>query len=218
MTRVLLAEDHTVLREGLRRALEGAGLTVAGEAGDGEAAVVLTQRLLPDVVLMDVSLPGLDGIEATRRLRDLAPGVRVVILTMFDDAATVAAAAAAGAVGYLVKDCSTARLIGVVRAVASGATLLDPVPPARRAERAKAGQTLQLSKREIEVLQLVGAGASTAEVARSLFLSVRTVKNHLASIYAKLEVRDRTQAVVKGLRLGIIEWSESAREARSARA
>jgi two-component system, NarL family, response regulator DegU len=202
--RVLLADDHQVLREGLRRCLEGAGLEVVGEVGDGMAAVRAVEELAPDVVLMDVSLPGLDGIEATRQVRARRPEAAVVMLTMYADPTTLHEAVRAGATGYLGKDCTTAELIQVIRTVAGGESALGAgLAGSLLASRANDRETV-LSHREVEVLQLVALGASTAEVARRLFISAKTVKNHLSSIYEKVDARDRTQAVIAGLRLGLV--------------
>ena len=203
--RVLLADDHTMLREGLRRSLELAGLTVVAEAADGQEAHRLAGQLRPDVVLMDVSMPVLDGVEATRLIRRDHPGVPVVVLTMHADEEVVRKAATAGAAGYLVKDCTTGEIVDAIRRVAAGETLLHLTEPVRApgvgADEPGDGV---LSPREAEVLQLIARGASTSEVADALFISVKTVKNHLASVYQKLDSRDRTQAIVHAVRLGII--------------
>ena len=204
MIRVLLADDHQVLREGLRRCLEGAGLEVVGEVGDGMAAVRAVEELGPDVVLMDVSLPGLDGIEATRQARGVRPDVAVVMLTMYADPTTLREAVRAGAVGYLGKDCATSELIDVIRTVASGQSALSTGLAGSLLATADADRETVLSHREVEVLQLVAQGVSTTEVARRLYISVKTVKNHLSSIYEKVDARDRTQAVLAGLRLGLV--------------
>ena len=208
IVRVLLADDHRILREGLRRSLEGLGVDVVGEAVDGDEAVDLADALHPDVVLMDVTMPVLDGVEATRRIRQRLPEVRVVMLTMHADEATLARAIRAGADGYLVKDCSTEEIAETIRLVAAGETALSrQVAVSMLAEV----QTLPadgpeevVSKREEEVLQLIADGCSSAEVADRLFISQKTVKNHLASIYHKLDARDRTQAVLRAVRMGIV--------------
>ena len=170
--RVLLADDHTVLREGLRRSLEAAGLEVVGEAGDGASAVALAEKVRPDVVLMDVSLPVQDGIEATRQLRRRRPEVAVVMLTMFADGATLREALDAGAVGYLVKDCTTAEIVETVTAVASGDTALSAELAGSflAAGRGEATPEHALTPREVEVLQLLARGSSTAQVATELFI------------------------------------------------
>ena len=212
MTSVLLADDHRLLREGLRRSLEDAGLTVVGEAGDGEQAVRLAGELQPDVVLMDVSMPGLGGVEATRTIRSRHPEVEVVILTMHADESVVTDAVRAGAAGYLVKDCTTDEIVDVIRAVATGDAALSPaiassiLAEARRDPSAAPqgpGESL-LTPREEEVLKLIADGLATPEVARAMFISTKTVRHHLSSIYEKLDSRDRTQAVLRAVRMGII--------------
>jgi DNA-binding NarL/FixJ family response regulator len=206
--RLLLADDHRILREGLRRSLEALGLEVMGEAGDGGEAVELAGSLQPDVVLMDVTMPVLDGVEATRRIRQAHPEVRVVMLTMHADDATMAQAIRAGADGYLVKDCSTDEIAGLVRKVAAGQTAVSrdvAVSMLREVRRTRSDMLEEpVSKREEEVLQLIADGCSSAEVAERLFISQKTVKNHLASIYHKLDARDRTQAVLRAVRMGIV--------------
>lgn len=216
MIRVLLADDHTMLRQSLGRALTEHGLEVVGEAGDGEEAARLASELLPDVVLMDVSMPVLDGVEATRAIRDQAPSVQVVILTMHADKGVLDRAIRAGAVGYLVKDCTIDEVVRTIGQAASGETALSPeLAGAMLAEAVKplAGVAPDsiISRREEEVLQLIAEGLSTTEVASRLYISVKTVKNHLASVYQKLDSRDRTQAVVRAVRMGIIRLDRSAR-------
>jgi DNA-binding NarL/FixJ family response regulator len=217
-TRLLLADDHTMLREGLRRSMEAAGFDVVGEARDGDEAVSLVATLHPEVVLMDVSMPVMDGVEATRRIHRSHPDVAVVMLTMHADADVLTQALRAGAVGYLVKDASTEQVVDGVRLAAQGETLLSPElagsmlqevqrlgePTADDEHTAKIEGDGPITKREEEVLQLVAQGLSTSEVAATLFISIKTVKNHLASIYAKLDSRDRTQAVVRAVKMGII--------------
>ena len=207
--RVLLADDHTLLREGLRRSLEDAGLDVVGEAADGAEAIALAEQHQPDVVLMDVSMPGTDGVEATRAIRSRYPEVDVVILTMHADPSVVQAAVRAGAAGYLVKDCTTDDIVSVLTDVASGeASLSAGLASSMLDEAAKdddpANGAQLLTKREQQVLRLIADGASTPEVAEAMFISTKTVRHHLSSIYEKLESRDRTQAVVRAVRMGII--------------
>jgi DNA-binding NarL/FixJ family response regulator len=207
--RLLLADDHRTLRDGLRLSMEEAGFVEAGEAGDGEEAVRLAETLRPDVVLMDVSMPVLDGIEATRLVHERVPGARVVMLTMHGESDVMARAIAAGAVGYLVKDCSIEEVASAVRMAASGDGALSPqlaTSMLAEVQRTTGGSTgdAVISPREEEVLQLVADGLSLPEVAAKLFISVKTVKNHLASIYSKLDARDRTQAVLRAVRMGII--------------
>ena len=215
--RLLLADDHTMLREGLRRSMEGEGFDVVGEASDGDEAVRLAEELKPDVVLMDVSMPVMDGIEATRLLRERLPDTQVVMLTMHADHVVLVRALRAGASGYLVKDCTTDEIVNTIRQAASGDTTVSAGLAAAMLAQAKSlteeapasatpptGEEPIISKREEEVLQLIAEGASTPEVAERLYISVKTVKNHLASIYQKLDTRDRTQAVLQAVRMGIV--------------
>ena len=209
--RVLLADDHRMLREGLRRSMTEEGFDVVGEADNGEQAVAMAADLLPDVVLMDVSMPEMDGVEATRAIRLTGTHTRVIMLTMHADKEVLAEAIRAGASGYLVKDCSTDEVAEAVRLAAQGdtalsaqlaATMLDEV---RRLEVPDpAEEDRVITRREEEVLQLIADGCSTPEVAERLYISQKTVKNHLASIYQKLDARDRTQAVLQAVRMGIV--------------
>ncbi len=217
MKTVVIADDHQLLRQALRRALEDAGFKVVSEAGDGEEAVRLVALDRPDVVVMDVTMPVLDGIEATRRIHAATGETRVLVLTMHDEDSLRVKALRAGAVGFLTKDCAMQEVVETVRRVAEGDTVFSPeIAAAMMAEFPVKAESFTngdepdvvespLTKREREILQLVADGHSTAEIARSLFISAKTVKNHLASIYAKLDSRDRTQAVLSGMRLGIVQ-------------
>lgn len=230
--RVLVADDHTMVREGLSRALEQAGFEVVGQAGDGEEAVAGAVALQPDVVLMDLSMPVLSGVAATRQIRRQVPGAAVLILTMLSDEAAVSSALAAGASGYLVKDCTTAELVEAVRKVADGEPVLSPAVAGvaaggadsgdagtdsnggkrvaagggRRGPRGVQGHPQPLlSKREEEVLRMMSKGVTITEAADRLYISVKTVKNHLSSIYEKLDCHDRAQAVLRAVRMGLIQ-------------
>jgi DNA-binding NarL/FixJ family response regulator len=216
MTRVLIADDHAMVREGLHWALEHAGYDVVGEAADGEEAVELAEKLQPDIVLMDLSLPVLSGVAATKRIRSLVPTTKIVALSMLSDETAVSSALAAGAVGYLVKDSTTAEIVsalGDVVAAAPGALVLSSSATPVTSEgdrvavmtRLPAGSRPLISKREEEVLRLVATGASISEVGRRLYISAKTVKNHLSSIYQKLDSHDRAQAVLKAVRMGLIQ-------------
>lgn len=211
--RLMLADDHRMLREGLRRSMAEQGFDMVGEARDGGEAVELARVLQPDVILMDVTMPELDGVEATRRIRSALPHVKVVMLTMHADQDVLASAIRAGASGYLVKDCSTEEIAEAVRMTARGDTIISPrlaasmLDEVRRIDRPVAGapdEERVVTRREEEVLQLIADGCSTPEVAERLYISQKTVKNHLASIYQKLDARDRTQAVLQAVRMGIV--------------
>ena len=212
--RVLLADDHRMLREGLRRSLADEGFDVVGEADNGHEAVKLAAELSPDIVLMDVSMPEMDGVEATRQIRERGDGPRILMLTMHADKDVLADAIRAGASGYLVKDCSTEEVADAIRMAANGETDLSPLLAAsmldevRRLEAPSPEDDAHvITKREEEVLQRIADGCSTSEVAAELFISQKTVKNHLASIYQKLDARDRTQAVLQAVRMGIVHLS-----------
>ena len=210
MTTLLLADDHRMLRDSLRRSMEENGFDVVGEAKDGAEAVELAQVLHPDVVLMDVSMPNLDGVEATRQISRLVPDAQVVMLTMHADGEVMARAIQAGAIGYLVKDCAITDVVSAVRLAASGESVLSAdlaismLADVKRTPIDPGNGHAPVSAREEQVLQLVADGLSLPEVAAELYISVKTVKNHLASIYAKLDARDRTQAVLRAVKMGII--------------
>lgn len=208
--RLMLADDHRMLREGLSRSMSEHGFDVVGEARDGVEAVNMAYSLTPDVVLMDVSMPEMDGVEACRQVRAAAPNTKVVMLTMHADQDVLANAIRAGACGYLVKDCSTEEISDAVRMAYNGDTALSPQLAAsmlnevRKLDMAPSREDRIVTKREEEVLQLIADGCSTSEVAEQMYISQKTVKNHLASIYQKLDARDRTQAVLQAVRMGIV--------------
>lgn len=212
MIRVLLVDDQELVRSGLRLILSAqADIEVVGEAADGVAAVAEARRLRPDVVLMDIKMPGIDGIEATRRLLRLQPELRVVVLTTFDRDRLVYDALTAGATGFLLKDAPTAQLVAGVRTAARGEELLAPSITRRlieeftRTARAPAPAGYErLTEREREVLLLLAGGLSNDEIARELYLGVQTVKTHVARVLAKLGARDRVQAVVLAYRSGLV--------------
>ena len=206
--RVLVVDDHAVVREGLRTFLElQDGIEVAGEAADGEEAIEAAERLRPDVVLMDLVMPALDGLAAMRVLRERVPGARVIVLTSFADDDKLLPALRAGAAGYLLKNAEPQELARAVRAANAGEALLDPHVAARLVD-ALAGEKEPLDRltpREREVLQLIGRGFSNKRIARELRLSEKTVKTHVGHVLAKLGVDDRTQAAVFAVRAGLID-------------
>ena len=212
--RLMLADDHRMLREGLRRSMTDQGFDVVGEAGNGDEAVRMADLLRPDIILMDVTMPEMDGVEATRQIRAIAPNIRIVMLTMHAEQGVLADAIRAGASGYLVKDCSTEEIADAVRLAVSGESALSPQIAASMLDEVRrlgdaqafgaADEERIVSRREEEVLQLIADGCSTPEVAERLYISQKTVKNHLASIYQKLDARDRTQAVLQAVRMGIV--------------
>jgi DNA-binding NarL/FixJ family response regulator len=206
---VLIADDQTLVRGGFRMILTRAGIEVVGEAADGLEAVTAARRLRPDVVLMDIRMPGIDGLEAARRVLAGDPACRVLMLTTFDLDRYVYAALAAGASGFLLKDVTPEHLVASVRLVATGDALLAPSITRRLVERFARPRPEprgldDLTPREREVLGLVGGGLSNTELAARLQLSEATVKTHVARIFAKLGLRDRAQAVVVAYESGLV--------------
>jgi DNA-binding NarL/FixJ family response regulator len=214
--RVLLCDDQALVRDGFRMILNAQdGIEVVDEAGDGAEAVELTKRLLPHVVLMDVRMPGMDGIEATRRISASGVETRVLILTTFDLDEYVYEALRAGASGFLLKDVTAPQLVEGVRVIAAGESMLAPTVTRRLLERftgdlpgaeERTPPSLQsLTEREREILTLLAGGLSNAELGARLYLSEPTIKTHLSSIFRKLGVRDRVQAVIAAYEAGLVE-------------
>jgi len=210
--RVLIADDHAVVRQGLRTFLDlQDGLEVVGEAGDGAEALDAAQRLAPDVVLMDLAMPRMDGVAAIRALRERAPDARAIALTSFSDDERVFGAVRAGAAGYLLKDSQPAELVAGIRAVAAGQGLLSPAVAARLLEEVADGGSrpaadegsAALTPREREVLELIARGRSNKRIALELGMAEKTVKTHVGHVLAKLGVADRTQAALWAVRHGI---------------
>jgi DNA-binding NarL/FixJ family response regulator len=210
--RVLVVDDHDLFRTGLRNLLEEEGVNVVGEAENGETAIRLAADLAPDVVIMDLNMPGAGGVETTRRLASLAPLSRVVVLTISVDDDDVMNAVMAGACGYLLKDSSIQELIAGIRAASEGESLISPQIAAKVLQRlraqskdADAAATIraELSDRELEVLKLIANGKDNAQIASELFISPKTVKNHISNILMKLQIENRIQAAVYAVRSGI---------------
>jgi len=202
---IMLVDDHPVVREGLRGMLEAEpDLSVIGEAGSGDEAVALSRVKQPDVILMDLRMPGLDGVGATRKILADRPGQRVVVLTTYETDADILRAVEAGASGYLLKDASRAELAGAIRAASRGETVLAPSVAGKLVNRVRNPTASPLSAREIEVLRLVAQGSTNADIGRTLHISEATVKTHLLRVFGKLDVSDRTAAVTTAMRLGLL--------------
>jgi DNA-binding NarL/FixJ family response regulator len=211
--RVLLVDDHDLFRTGLRNLLEEQGVEVVGEASAGAEAVRFVRELTPDVVVMDLNMPGMNGVEATKKITSLAPLTRVVVLTISDQDADVMDAIFAGACGYLLKDASIQDVIRGIEAAAVGESLISPTIAGKVLERIRAtsaspeaAETIraELSDREIEVLKLIANGKDNAQIAADLHISPKTVKNHISNILMKLQIENRIQAAVYAVRSGIV--------------
>jgi DNA-binding NarL/FixJ family response regulator len=211
--RVLLVDDHDLFRTGLKNLLEEQGVQVIGEAPNGQTAIRLVPELVPDVVIMDLNMPGLSGVETTRHLIGMAPLARVVVLTISVEDDDVMNAVMAGACGYLLKDSSIDELLAGIRAAAAGESLISPQIASKVLQRLRsqgrsegAAETIraELSDREIEVLKLIANGKDNAEIARELYISPKTVKNHISNILMKLQIENRIQAAVYAVRSGIV--------------
>ena len=208
--RLVLVDDHPVVRRGLRALLDTIDeVEVVGEAADGEAAVREAQLLHPDVILMDIRMPVLDGVEATRRISAAVPEVAVLVLTMYDDDATVLTAMRAGARGYLLKGAEQDEIVAAIRAVAAGQVIYGPGGAARMLSlfAAPAASTVpfpELTEREREILTLLASGLRNAAIARQLFLSPKPVSNNLTAIFSKLRVADRSAAIIRARDEGLV--------------
>ena len=209
---MVLVDDHAVFRNGLRELLEERGIDVVGEASDGATAVELVRDVAPDVVVMDIAMPGMSGVEATMESRSAAPCARVIMLTVSADERDVDEAIAAGACGYVLKDAAVEEIVAGVRAAAVGEALLSPRVAAGILERARTNAAAslpdwaraKLTGREREVLNLMAEGKANAEIAEELFISPHTVKNHVSNILGKLESQSRIEAAVKAARGGLL--------------
>jgi two-component system nitrate/nitrite response regulator NarL len=209
--RVLLVDDHTLFRSGLRNLLRDEGFEVV-EARSGEQAIEAATALAPRVVLMDLNMPGTSGVEATRRLKEVAPATPVVMLTVSADEHDVVAAVLAGACGYLLKDASLEEILGSIDAAVGGASWVSPRVAATLLDRVRAGaerapeepQAVKLTERETEILRLIAQGKDNAEIGAELYISPRTVKNHISSLLTKLQIENRIQAAVYAVRTGLV--------------
>lgn len=216
-TRIVLADDHPLLRKALRDLLEKeAAFEIIGEAGDGEEAVMLATQIMPDVVIMDISMPNLDGLQATQQIKARCPNVAVLVLTVHTDDECILEILKAGAAGYLIKSAFGDEVVHAVRAVATGDMVLSAPIGQRLLKQAarfptrpvqlEAGE--KLSARELEVLKLTARGLSNKDVASALGIKLRTVKGHLADVFSKLRVASRTEAVIAGLQAGFLSMDD----------
>jgi DNA-binding NarL/FixJ family response regulator len=211
--RVLIVDDHDLFRSGLRNLLEDEGVQIVGEAAAGQEALKIVREVAPDVVVMDLNMPGMGGVEATRHISTVAPLTRVVMLTISDQDNDVIDAILAGACGYLLKDSSIQELIAGIRAASLGESLISPTIAAKVLQRLRASTSqpeiestirAELSDREIEVLKLIANGKDNAMIAAELHISPKTVKNHISNILMKLQIDNRIQAAVYAVRSGIV--------------
>lgn len=209
---VLIIDDHQLVREGVRTFLQKqSDITVVGEAASGQEGLRLAADLVPDVVLMDLVMPEMDGIETTRRLKQISPGSQVIVLTSFDDDQHILPAIRAGALSYILKDVGTAALADAVRKAARGEVVMTPQVAARVMQELRQGSypptqfDSELSEREIEVLRLIAEGCSNTEISERLVISEHTVKRHVSNILSKLHLADRTQAAVYAWREGMVD-------------
>lgn len=206
MTRIVVVEDHTLVRQSLVKTIAAEpGFEVVGEAGRGDQGLDLIRKLSPDVVLLDIAMPGGTGLEVAEQMRATAPEVRFLFLTMHDDDSSIAKAIGLGADGYVLKTASTDELLQALRAIAGGGSYLSPGVARRVIDLAgKKAPGTTLTEREHEILRLLATGARPTEIAEKLFVSVKTVKNHLTSVYSKLAVQTGAQAVAEAYRRGLV--------------
>jgi DNA-binding NarL/FixJ family response regulator len=209
---ILIVDDHSVVRQGVRAFLEvQPDLAIAGEAESGEQAVQLAQELIPDVVLMDLALPGIDGVEATRQIKRVSPRSQVIVLTSYYEDEHVFPALRAGAISYTLKDLRPAELVEIVRKAAQGESVLHPrvasrlIQEVRQAKRTVPPAFAELTERELEVLRMIAEGNANAVIAEQLVLSEKTVKGHVSNILSKLHMEDRTQAAVFAWQEGLMQ-------------
>jgi len=209
---ILIVDDHSVVRQGVRAFLEAQpGFSIAGEAESGEQAIQLAKDLIPDVVLMDLALPGIDGVEATRQIKRVSPRTQVIVLTSYYEDEHVFPALRAGAISYTLKDLRPGELVDIVRKAAEGESVLHPrvaarlIHEVRQAKRTVPPAFAELTERELEVLRMIAEGHSNAVIAEQLVLSEKTVKGHVSNILGKLQIADRTQAAVFAWQQGLME-------------
>jgi DNA-binding NarL/FixJ family response regulator len=207
----LVADDHPLIRKGMRALLSATSdMTVVGEASTGQEAIELATQLQPDVILMDLQMPGINGVEATRQILRVSPHIRILVVTLFEDDASVFTALQAGARGYILKDAQEEEIVRAIRAVGNGEAIFSPAIATRLIDyfatpRPKIAQDLfpTLTEREREILQLIARGSSNSDIAKQLSLSGKTVSNYLSNIFSKLQVTDRTQAVIRARDAGL---------------
>lgn len=208
--RVLLADDHTLFRQGMRSLLSSSDVEVVGEAATGQDAVAMAEELQPDVVLMDIQMPGMNGIEATRHIVGTSPHIGVIVVTMFEDDDSVFAAMRAGARGYVLKGAGQAEMVRTIRAAARGEALFGPAIAGRLMgyfqrprQQATADLFPELTTRELEVLELIAQGNNNESISRQLSISNKTVRNHVSNIFSKLQVADRAEAIIRARDAGL---------------